>query len=113
MVGVISPISSRNSVPPSASSNSPFLSRTAPVKAPRSWPNSSLSSSVSGMAPQLTDTKRCVARGLEKWMARAISSLPVPLSPWMSTVEAVRATRSMRVKTTRIRELRPMMLPKP
>ena len=40
----ISPTSSRNSVPPSAISNLPFFCRCAPVKAPRSWPNSSLSS---------------------------------------------------------------------
>src|SRR5262249_35447896 len=32
--GAISPISSRNSVPPSASTRSPARSRTAPVKAP-------------------------------------------------------------------------------
>ena len=44
-----------------------------------------------------------LARGLEKWMARAMSSLPVPLSPWISTVDAVRATRSMRPKIACIR----------
>jgi hypothetical protein len=32
--------------------------RSAPVKLPRTWPNSSLSSSASGIAPQLTATKR-------------------------------------------------------
>ena len=40
-----SPISSRNRVPPLAASILPTTWRTAPVKAPRSWPNSSLSSS--------------------------------------------------------------------
>ena len=41
--GVVSAISSRKSVPPSATSKSPLRSPTAPVKAPRRWPNSSLS----------------------------------------------------------------------
>ena len=50
----ISPISSRKMVPPSASSNRPSRRSAAPVKAPFSWPNSSLSSSVSGSAAQLT-----------------------------------------------------------
>ena len=44
----ISPISSRKMVPWSASSNLPGFSAVAPVKAPRSWPNSSLSSSSAG-----------------------------------------------------------------
>ena len=41
-------ISSRNRLPPSASSKRPRRCRTAPVNAPASWPNSSLSRSVSG-----------------------------------------------------------------
>ena len=52
----MSPTSSRNSVPPSASSKRPSLRLMAPVKAPFSWPNSSVSSSVSASAPQLTLT---------------------------------------------------------
>ena len=52
----MSPISSRKSVPPSASSNRPRRRATAPVNAPRSWPNSSDSISSSGMAAQLTST---------------------------------------------------------
>ena len=60
---------------------------TAPVNAPFSWPNSSLSSSVSGIAAQLTATNGPVARGeLRRGCARATSSLPVPLSPSSSTV---------------------------
>ena len=35
----------------------PLVSRTAPVNGPCTWPNSSDSSSCSGMAPQLTATK--------------------------------------------------------
>ena len=46
------------------------MSPTAPVKAPFTWPKSSLSSRVSGMAPQLTATKGLSRRGLVEWMAR-------------------------------------------
>ena len=53
----MSPISSRNTVPSSASSNLPGLRPVAPVKEPFSWPNSSLSSSVSTMAEQLMPMK--------------------------------------------------------
>ena len=55
-----SPISSRNSVPLSASWNLPGRVAMAPVKAPRTWPNSSLSIRFSGMAPQLTGDERAV-----------------------------------------------------
>ena len=81
-----SPISSRKSVPPSVSSKSPSLRASAPVKAPRSWPNSSLSKSCSGIAEQFSGVKGFLRRGLLKWIARATSSLPVPLSPRTSTV---------------------------
>ena len=66
---------------------------TAPVNAPRSWPNISDSSSSGGIAPQLTAMNGWFARRLCAWMKRAISSLPVPLSPMISTVESVVATR--------------------
>ena len=56
----------------------PGARRVAPVKAPRTWPNSSLSSSPSGSAPQSTATKGPLRRALASWMARAASSLPVP-----------------------------------
>jgi len=79
-------------VPPSASLNTPSLRAMAPVNEPFSWPNSSLSSSDSGMAPQWTGMKGASLRELSRWTASATSSLPVPLSPWMSTVEWVPAT---------------------
>ena len=44
--------SSRNIVPPSARSNRPWCVLVAPVKAPASWPKSSLSRSESEMAAQ-------------------------------------------------------------
>ena len=42
------------------------------------------------MAAQLTAMKGLSLRGLLWWMARATSSLPVPLSPWMRTVASGR-----------------------
>src|SRR5207247_573943 len=58
----ISPISSRKIVPFSATSISPFLFASAPVKAPRMWPNSSDSRSVSGTPPQFNATNGCSRR---------------------------------------------------
>ena len=82
-------------MPPSASSNSPRLAATAPVKAPRAWPNSSDSSSDSDSAVQLTGHEGAAAPAVEwEWMARATSSLPVPDSPTTSTVALVGATRA-------------------
>src|ERR1035437_7731918 len=82
----MSPISSRKIVPVSAISNLPRFCWLAPVKEPFSWPKSSLSSRVSASAAQLTATKGLDARSPALWMARATSSLPVPLSPWIKTV---------------------------
>lgn len=79
--GLVSVTSSMKSVPPSASSKRPRRVFTAPVKAPLAWPNSSLSSSDSEMAAQLTGTKGRELRRLWACSARETSSLPVPLSP--------------------------------
>src|SRR5690242_15202885 len=98
----MSPISSRNSVPPSAISKRPLRAAIAPVKEPFSWPKSSDSSSSEGMAPQLTATKGRLRRGLRSWMARAATSLPVPDSPRISTVESCAATWRMSALTSRI-----------
>ena len=57
-----SPISSRNSVPPEASSNLPGRASWASVNAPFSWPNSSLSSSVSVIARAIHRDER-LSRG--------------------------------------------------
>ena len=63
VTGVISAISSRKSVPRLASSKQPARRAIAPVNAPFSWPKSSDSSSVSGIAAQLSATNGCdVAR---------------------------------------------------
>ena len=63
---------------------------TAPVKAPLTCPNSSLSSRFSGMAPQLMATNGPSCAELRRWSSRAISSLPVPVSPVTSTEMSVR-----------------------
>ena len=83
-------------LPPLAGAKRPFLFDVAPVKAPRTWPNSSDSSSVSGMAAQFTLMSGMRRSALRSWIARATSSLPVPVSPVMSTVLLVSATRSAR-----------------
>ena len=66
----------------------------APVKAPFVWPNSSLSWRFSGIAPQLIVTSGLSRR--DEWLCSALAttSLPVPLSPVISTVESSRATCS-------------------
>src|SRR5260370_218056 len=53
----------------------------AAVNAPFSWPKSSRSSNPLGMAAQFSFTKVFERRGLRLWMARAINSFPVPVSP--------------------------------
>ena len=60
------------------SSLTPF---TAPVKAPSTYPNSSLSSRSSERAAQLMAMKGWAWRAEELWMLCANSSLPVPVSP--------------------------------
>ena len=98
----ISPISSRKSVPWSASSKAPLRCRSAPEKAPFSWPKSSLSMSDSGMAAQFTGMNGPSRRGDRAWRARATSSLPVPVSPRTVAGKSEGASRSMRSKTCRI-----------
>ena len=78
----MSPISSRRIVPPSAVSNIPAFFWKAPVKAPRSYPNSSLSTSSEGKAAQLSLRKSFLARGDRAWNSLAITSLPLPVSPF-------------------------------
>ena len=80
-------------MPRSACSNLPTCFSVAPVNDPFSCPNSSDSISSSGIAAQLTCTKRSRLRRLLRWMVRATSSLPTPLSPVISTVALVGAAR--------------------
>ena len=105
--------SSKSSEPPLAVSKRPGRLRLAPVKAPAACPNNSDSMRLSGIAEQLTATKGPARRGLASWMARATSSLPVPLSPSMRTLAAVGATFSMSASTSAIRLLVPTMRDSP
>ena len=109
----MSPISSRNSVPPLASSNRPVFWAIAPVKAPFSWPKSSLSSNVSGRAAQLIAIKGLSRRCELAWMCRLNISLPVPVSPRISTVALLPATRAHNSSTCRSAGDCPMMLAPP
>jgi hypothetical protein len=71
----------------------PLRREIAPVNAPFSWPKSSLSSRLSGIAPQLIATNGPFLRGELKWMARASTSLPLPLSPRINTSESLLLAR--------------------
>ena len=100
-------------VPLSASSNRPLRSVQASVKAPFLCPNISLSKRLELRPPRLTLTKGPLLRGELRWMASAMSSLPVPLSPVMSTEAPVGATRVTASSTSLIWGLLPMILSKP
>ena len=109
----MSPTSSRKSVPPLAYSNLPTRSLEASVKAPFTWPKSSLSRMFSESAAQLRATKGLLFRGLFWWMAWATSSLPVPVSPCTSTVASVGAIRLSRSMSPSICGLEPTTPSKP
>src|SRR5271170_8019308 len=104
---LMSPISSRNNVPRSAISKRPRFCIKAPVNAPFSCPNSSLSTSPDGIAAQLRRTNVRSRLGLRLWTARAISSFPVPVSPCSKTVDPVGATISIWSRTLRRAALLP------
>ena len=81
-------------MPLSASSKRPTLSSVAPVNDPFLWPNSSLSTSDSDSAEMFTVTKGLSDRRPVRWIIRAMSSFPVPLSPVMRTVVSLAAERA-------------------
>jgi hypothetical protein len=88
-------------VDPSPSSKRPICRDSAPVYAPRSRPNSSLSMSAVGIAAQFTRTIVFLCRGLKSWMTWAKTSLPDPVSPSIRTVAGVGATCSTCASTCR------------
>ena len=95
-------------MPPAAAATSPACRRSAPVKAPLRWPNSvaeNIASSklamLTGMYAPFLPLRRCTAL--------AISSLPTPVSPVMSTVRAVGAAAATARKTAFIFGLRVMI----
>ena len=61
----------------------------------RAWsgPKNWLSSRLSESAPQFTRTKGPLPRGESSWIALAMSSLPVPVSPMSNTEAFDAATR--------------------
>ena len=61
------------------------------------------------MAAQFNLTKGRPHLELMLWIACAMSSLPVPVSPWINTVEPVGATRSTCSSTASSAELLPMI----
>lgn len=83
-------MSSRNTVPRSPDRNSPSRSSTAPEKAPRAWPNSSLSATDAGMTAHGAVTKGWRQRlGSRRWIASATTIFPVPDSPSMRIVASL------------------------
>ena len=89
-------ISSRNSVPPSASSKRPTRSALASVKAPFTWPNSSLSNTPSRQPARVDRDERPRRRAARRRAApRATTPLPVPFSPVISTLASEGPTRSI------------------
>ena len=96
-------------MPPDASTNLPMWRSVAPVKAPFSWPNRSDSTRLSGIAPQLTATNGLARRSPQPWIARAISSLPTPDWPSISTGIAEPAAFSAWRSTACMRGLRVIM----
>ena len=87
-----SPTSSRNIVPPSATSKYPDRVDVAPVKAPFSCPKSSESIVPSGIAPQFTAINLLCFLCESWWMIFGKDSFPTPLSPVTKTVISVGAT---------------------
>ncbi|MNN49137.1 hypothetical protein D3C81_1636460 [compost metagenome] len=96
-------------MPPSAASTRPARPALAPVNAPFSWPNSSDSIRLSGMAAQFTEIIGAFARFDRLCSARATSSLPVPDSPWINTLESVGATLRILLYRSCIGGQEPMM----
>ena len=90
-----------------ASSKRPRRGWVAPVKAPRSCPKSSDSTSSSGSAAQFTATNGISRRGPLAHSARATSSLPVPCSPTINTRAMPGPTRRICSSSSRIAGDRP------
>ena len=90
-----------------ARENFPFLVPAASVNAPLTWPKSSDSSRVSGMAAQLTLMNGISRCALRLCTALATSSLPVPVSPVINTVLRVADTSSMSRTTSATARLWP------
>ena len=77
------------------------------MKAPASCPNSSLAATPSANTPQFSATKGPLLRAPPAWIARATSSLPVPVSPSTSTGTSLAAILATRDRSARIGSLSP------
>jgi hypothetical protein len=104
-----SPISSRNSVPPSAARTLPSTRRVAVECAPGSAPNSSLSTSSRGRAAQFSSTNGLSRRLLLSWITRLSADFPVPVGPVSNTGRSRSATRAVSRRVSAIAALRPMI----
>ncbi len=102
-----SPISSRKSVPRCAASNRPAFLAYAPVNAPRSYPNSSLSIKVPGIAGQFTFTNGPLLQGEFICTSLPTISFPVPLAPRINTGMLVWAACSSFVLTKCMADVEP------
>ncbi len=102
--------SSRKIEPLWANSKSPSLPPfLAPVNEPSSYPKSSLSRRLSGMAAQFMAMKGYMLRFDSLCMACAKSSFPVPLSPVISTAELFLAIFLAMVQALLIESLSPII----
>jgi hypothetical protein len=92
---------------------SPRFAWRASVNAPRSKPNISASSKVSGIAAQFTSTNGPLDRGPARCRARATRPLPLPVSPWIRTggrrrtSDARAIRRAIRSRTAKMPGLSP------
>ena len=83
-------------MPPFARSKKPMCWRSAPVKLPFSWPNNSLSISFGEIGAAVDGEEVLAAPPAQVVDGLGDDSLPVPLSPVISTAAPVRDTRDIR-----------------
>src|SRR5277367_6188226 len=96
-------------VPPSAAFSLPSLRDSAPVNAPLSYPKSSLSRRLSGIAAQLMVKKGFWHLRLLLCSKAATNSFPVPVSPVIRMLLSVDASLKRRPLSSLIEALSPMI----
>src|SRR6185437_3526132 len=89
-----------------------FLGRDGAGEGAADMPEEGRFEQVGGMLPLFTGTIGASARGEWAWIALAMTSLPVPLSPCSSTVERLGATCATQSSTRSMASLLPTMLAK-
>jgi hypothetical protein len=103
-----SPTSSRKSVPPLATSKSPLRLVSAPVNEPLAVAEELALDEVLGQGAAVDRDEGVARPRLLSWRLRAISSLPVPVSPRIMTLASVGAMVSIRRRTASIDGVSPM-----